>query len=128
LTGTVDPGITAQLPLIFAAPGLRAGRSLLPRMRPDSCFVNTKERIPGCVWATAMTPEAEHQLLLRLARIEHRLAAIVAAISGGSVALLGGYLLGEDEASFGAFFAMIVLGCLIGGIVWFGFRELSDRA
>jgi membrane protein DedA with SNARE-associated domain len=73
-----------------------------------------------------MTPEGERELLLRLTRIERRLAVIGGAIAGGSVALLGGYLLGEEDASLGAFFAMIALGALAGGITWFVFREFID--
>jgi hypothetical protein len=73
-----------------------------------------------------MTPEDQRDLFRRLARIERCLGVIGSAIAGGSVAVLGGYLLGEEDSSWAAFFAIIALAVLGGGITWVVFREFID--
>jgi hypothetical protein len=73
-----------------------------------------------------MTPETELELFRRLRRIERRLGIVGSAIVGGSVAVLGGYLLGEEDTSWGAFFAIMALAVLSGGMMWFAFREFLE--
>jgi hypothetical protein len=73
-----------------------------------------------------MTPETEQELFRRLRRIERRLGIVGSAIVGASVAVLGGYLLGEEDTSWGAFFAIMALAVLSGGMMWFAFREFLE--
>ena len=73
-----------------------------------------------------MSPETEQELFRRLRRIERRLGIVGSAIVGGSVAVLGGYLLGEEDTSWGAFFAIMALAVLSGGMMWFAFREFLE--
>jgi hypothetical protein len=73
-----------------------------------------------------MSPETEQELFRRLRRIERRLGIVGSDIVGGSVAVLGGYLLGEEDTSWGAFFAIVALALLSGGMMWFAFREFLE--
>jgi hypothetical protein len=73
-----------------------------------------------------MSPETEQELFRRLHRIERRLGIVGSTIVGGSVAVLGGYLLGEEDTSWGAFFAIVALALLSGGMMWFAFREFLE--
>ena len=73
-----------------------------------------------------MSPETEQELFRRLRRIERRLGIVGSAIVGGSVAVLGGYLLGDEDTSWGAFFAIVALALLSGGMMWFAFREFLE--